>query len=250
VKIVRATLFWIGFGFTTVIATTLLTASYFLPLYLRFRIASSWSWATLKWLKITCNLDYKVEGKENVPKGGAHVVLGNHQSTWETIACNLFFSPAVWVMKKEVLRIPVFGWGARAIQPIAIDRASGKRAVEQVKLVGIKRLKQGYFVVLFPEGTRVLPGKKARYKVGGAVLAEAAKVSVLPFAHNAGKFWHRMQYTKTPGVVRVKIGKPIDTTGLTAQEIMTKVEAWVRTTEIEIAKDAENEKQEAGQNSN
>lgn len=231
----RAVLFWIGFGITSICIMLVLAASYFLPLHFRFKMAGYWARATLFWLRITCNLRYRVEGLENVPKGGRMVVMGNHQSTWETIACNIFFPPAVWVMKKQVLWIPVLGWSARALQPIAIDRTAGRQAVEQLKTIGKKRLAQGYFVMLFPEGTRVEPGKKVRYKIGGAVLAEHAQVPVLPFAHNAGKFWHRKQFTKHPGEVVVKIGKPIDTEGLDATQILEKVEHWIRSTEQEIA---------------
>jgi len=229
----RAVLFWLGFGITSTIAMLILAAFFFLPVRIKFRIVGYWARISLFWLAVTCNLKYRVEGLENVGNGSM-IVMGNHQSTWETIACNLFFPPAVWVMKKQVLSIPVLGWSARALQPIAIDRGAGRKAVEQLKTFGKSRLNHGYFVILFPEGTRVEPGKLVRYKIGGAALAEYAESPILPFAHNAGKFWKRKQFTKLPGEVVVKIGKPIETSGLKTDEIIKKVEDWIRNAQQEI----------------
>lgn len=177
-------------------------------------------------LRVTCGINYRVLGAEHIPKTPS-IVLSKHQSAWETLAFQKIFPPQVWVLKKELLRIPFFGWGLAMTSPIAIDRNTGKAALEQVVEQGMDRLKQGFWVVIFPEGTRIAPGKKGKYRIGGAWLATHTNVQVVPVAHNAGEFWGRNSYIKRPGTITVSIGAPIDPTGMEAGELNAKVEEWI-----------------------
>ncbi|MCA8967724.1 MAG: 1-acyl-sn-glycerol-3-phosphate acyltransferase, partial [Planctomycetes bacterium] len=182
----------------------------------------------------TCGLTFEVLGLENVPAEPA-VVLCKHQSAWETLGLQLVFSPQVWVLKRELLWIPFFGWGLAMMRPIAIDRSAGRRAVEQVVEQGRERLESGNFVVVFPEGTRVPPGYKRRYKQGGATLAQRSGRAVVPVAVNSGEYWPRNSFLKHPGRITMVVGPPIDTTGLGSAQINARAEAWIEDTVARIS---------------
>src|SRR3989344_228648 len=194
----------------------LLTA--ILPFPLRYRIISQWARWQVSLLKILCRLDHRVEGREHLPPGAA-IVMSKHQSAWETIVFQQIFPPQTWVLKRELLWIPLFGWALALLRPIAIDRGAGRQAIEQVIEQGRERLQSGIWVVVFPEGTRVAPGTRRRYGIGGAALAAASGYPVVPVAHNAGSFWPRRGFLKRPGTIRVVIGPVIDSHGKTAEEI-------------------------------
>jgi 1-acyl-sn-glycerol-3-phosphate acyltransferase len=167
-----------------------------------------------------------VVGTENIPDQ-ASIILSKHQSAWETLALQSIFPPQVWVLKRELLRLPFFGWALALSSPIAIDRGTARLALKQLLDQGKDRLAQGFWVVIFPEGTRVAPGTKGRYKVGGAWLATHTGALVVPVAHNAGEFWGRNAFLKYPGTITVSIGKPLDSTGRKADELNSQVEAWI-----------------------
>ena len=192
----------------------------------RYRLVSQWARWQIFLLKILCGLDYRVEGREHLPVGAA-IVMSKHQSAWETIVFQHIFPPQTWVLKRELMWIPLFGWVLALMRPIAIDRGAGRKAVEQVIAQGRARLQSGLWVVVFPEGTRVAPGMRQRYAMGGAVLAAATGYPVVPVAHNAGSFWLRRGFLKRPGTVRVVIGPAIDPRGRQAEEIIKQVEAWI-----------------------
>jgi 1-acyl-sn-glycerol-3-phosphate acyltransferase len=229
----RAILFWFGFSILTILTAILLILTKLVRIPVQFGLVRVWSLVNLKWLKITQGLDFVVEGIENIGTGPA-VVMGNHQSAWETIVCQLYFSPSAWVLKRELLWIPVFGWGLWTMNPIAINRGKGKRAVTQLLEIGNDRLEQNYFILIFPEGTRVPPHKTKKYKMGGALLAEKTRVPVIPFAHNAGHFWPKNSFSVKQGCVKMVIGEPFDTTGMSAEEILRKTETWVRAKQEEL----------------
>ena len=197
-----------------------------LPYRARFWFISRWAWAMLPWLRLCAGVSWQVEGLENIPSRPA-VVMSKHQSTWETLALVRWFSPQSWVLKRELLWLPVFGWALALLRPIAIDRRAGRAAVRQVVAQGRRRLAAGRWVVVFPEGTRAPVGKRLRYRLGGAVLAVEAGVPVVPVAHNAGLFWPRRRIAKRPGVVQVRIGPPIETTGRTPEQVLRQVEDWI-----------------------
>ena len=208
-----------------------------LPFALRYRLISAWARFQLIVLKHLCRLDYRVEGREHLP-GGAAIILSKHQSAWETIAFQGIFPPQTWVLKRELLWIPLFGWALALLRPIAIDRSAGRKAIEQVIEQGRERLQSGIWVVVFPEGTRVAPGTRKRYAIGGAVLAAETGYPVVPVAHNAGSFWLRRGFLKRPGTVRVVIGPVIDPRSQTAEEIIKQAEEWIEMKMVELEKTA------------
>ena len=168
-------------------------------------------------------------GLENMPKE-ACVILSKHQSAWETLFLQDCVPPGaycVFVLKKELLRVPFIGWGLGAMKMISIDRTAGNKALDQVVVQGRERLKNGYYVIVFPEGTRVAPGHTKRYKVGGAYLATHVGCKVVPVAHDAGELWPRQAFLKTPGTVTVSIGPAFDAAGLTEAEVNERAEKWI-----------------------
>jgi 1-acyl-sn-glycerol-3-phosphate acyltransferase len=195
---------------------------FWLPYHAQFAIARSWARILFWVLERLCGLKYVVEGRERIPPGN-NIVLSNHTSAWETVAQFLIFPPQVWVLKRELLWIPFVGWGLKLLRPIAIDRGDGHRAVNQVVEQGKARLADGLWIIIFPEGTRVIAGETRKFGVSGALLAIAAGRSVVPLSHNAGKFWPRRGFLKKPGTIRVIIGEPIPSTGKNPRELNEEV---------------------------
>ncbi|WP_297325462.1 lysophospholipid acyltransferase family protein [Nitrosomonas sp.] len=200
----------------------------------RYRVTSSWTMIMLFLLRHLCGIRYQIIGAEHIPKTPS-IVLSKHQSAWETLAFQKIFPPQVWVLKKELLRIPFFGWGLAMTSPIAIDRSAKKKALEQIVEQGKDRLQQGFWIVIFPEGTRIPPGQRGKYRIGGAWLATHTNVPVVPVAHNAGELWGRNSFVKHPGTITVSIGEPIDPTGMEAGELNAKVEAWIEAEMLRIS---------------
>lgn len=223
----RATLFWIVFAPVTIVWGAFLgTAGWLFPAAWRYQIARSWCAVSIWALRLICGVRWRVEGRENLPDE-AVIFFSKHQSTWETLGLVVLLPPHVHVLKRELLKLPFFGWGLAAVRPIAIDRGAGRAAVEQMVSQGRERLVAGRCVMIFPEGTRVRPGETARYRMGGAVLAAETGTSVVPIAHNAGELWPRHSFLKWPGEITVAIGPPIDTHGKIADEINTEARQWI-----------------------
>jgi len=197
-----------------------------LPARVRWHVVTSWSRLVVAAAKHLCGIRYRVLGEAR-PDGGPFVVLAKHQSAWETLALQAILPPHVWVVKKQLLWVPFFGWGLATLLPIAIDRAAGVRALKQILEQGRDRLGRGFSIVIYPEGTRVRPGERRKYQVGGAWLASHARTPVLPIAHNAGHLWPRGSFLKYPGTITVSIGEPIATAGRKPEEINRDVEDWI-----------------------
>ena len=171
----------------------------------------------------------KVIGLENMPQEPC-VILSKHQSAWETMTLQDYVPKGaycVFVLKKELLRVPLIGWGLGAMKMISIDRSAGKEALDKVVEQGRERLNSGFYVIIFPEGTRVAPGTTKRYKSGGAYLATRVGCKVVPVAHDAGEFWPRQAFVKRPGTVTLSIGPAFDATGLTEAEVNRRAEEWI-----------------------
>lgn len=199
-----------------------------------YRYAAAWSRLNLWTLRRLCRLDYTVEGLENIPDRNA-VLYWKHQSVFEIMASTQMFPRQTWVAKRELLWVPFFGWGFALLKPIAINRGAGRAAVKQVMKQGAERLAEGVWVVIFPEGTRVLPGQTRRYGVSGAALASRTGHPVVPVAHNAGDFWPRRGWRKRPGTIRVVIGPPIEPEGRDAAEINRLARDWIEATMARIS---------------
>jgi len=226
VLIVRAWLFYVGLFALTIPFSLLAILLIPLPAVVRSRWVSGWAHAVMWWLRVTCNLRYEVTGREHIPATPS-VILSKHQSAWETIALQSIFPPQVWVLKRELLMIPFFGWGLWAVGSIPIDRSSGREALKKLVNHGKDRLKRGLWVVIFPEGTRTAPGARGKYHIGGAWLASHTETTVVPVAHNAGRYWRKNSILKYPGVIQVVIGQPIDTAGLKPDAVNKQVEDWI-----------------------
>jgi 1-acyl-sn-glycerol-3-phosphate acyltransferase len=195
---------------------------FWLPYSSQFAIARTWARLVFWSLERICGLKWSIEGRENIPAGN-HIVMSNHTSAWETIAQFLIFPPQVWVLKRELLWIPFVGWGLKLLRPIAINRGEGHRAVNQVIEQGKARLADGLWVIIFPEGTRVVAGETRKFGVSGALLAIAAEKMVVPLSHNAGTFWPRRGFLKKPGTIRVIIGEPIRAAGKSPRDLNEEI---------------------------
>ncbi|MBU1224700.1 MAG: 1-acyl-sn-glycerol-3-phosphate acyltransferase [Gammaproteobacteria bacterium] len=196
--------------------------------HVRYQLITGYN-RTVIWLaRWVLGIRYVVEGREHLPSQPA-IILAKHQSAWETVAFLFLFPPVSPVIKQELLSIPLFGWAFRMLSPIAIDRGAGREALKQIVKQGRDKLAQGFWVLVFPEGTRVSPGEKGRYGIGGSWLAAETGAPVVPVAHNAGEVWPKNAFIKRPGTVTVRIGPAIDSTGKSAAEITRAVEAWIET---------------------
>jgi len=197
-----------------------------LPRLARYRVISGWSRLVVWLARAICGIRYRVEGREHLPRRPA-VILAKHQSAWETLAFQEIFPPQVHLLKRELLYIPFFGWGLALMSPIAIDRARGVTALRRLARKGAERLAQGFWIVVFPEGTRVRPGERRPYRVGGAWLAVHAGAPVVPVAHDAGRYWPRRSFVKYPGCVTVRIGPAIEARGRDPYAITAEAERWI-----------------------
>ena len=205
---------------------------WFLPVSYTDRLARRWGRRNVWLQRVICGLDVNAVGLENLPQSGPCILMSKHQSAWETIALRgLLRADQSWVLKYELTRIPIFGWGLRLAKAIPIDRSAGRRAVLTLVEQGLDRLEQGRCVIIFPEGTRTAPGERRKYGLGGAVLAERSGVPVVPLAHNAGVFWRRRGVKKYPGTVQLVVGPAIQSAGKKAGAIMAEVEDWIETTQ-------------------
>ena len=202
---------------------------FLVPRLPRYRFITLWGRGVIFLARWVLGIRHRIIGLEHVPEGQA-VLLAKHQSAWETIAFQQIFPPLSFVLKKSLLHIPFFGWGLAAFSPIAIDRGAGREALKQIEAQGKERLSQGFWVLVFPEGTRVAPGEMGNYQVGGPWLAVKAGVPVVPVAHNAGRLWPKNAFIKHPGEITVVIGPPIPTQGRKPGEVLAETQAWIEDT--------------------
>jgi 1-acyl-sn-glycerol-3-phosphate acyltransferase len=223
---IRSSIYWLLMVLSGAVIGFLTVFTYPFPVDTRFRFARSWAVLNLWLLRHICKLTYTVDGLENITSEGV-VVLCKHQSTWDTMILQVILPPVRWVLKRELLRVPFFGWGLAMMKPIAIDRSAGRKAVAQLIEQGRPMLDQGYWVIVFPEGTRTHPGEKKRYKQGGSILAVETGHPVVPIAHNAGEFWPRHSFLKWPGTISLRIGPVIDTRDKTAEQVTELAHDWI-----------------------
>jgi 1-acyl-sn-glycerol-3-phosphate acyltransferase len=198
-----------------------------LPLRARYRLTVGWPRLAIWGAKVFCGIRWRIIGRENLPDGPA-IVLSKHQSAWETLFYPAYMPREVcFVYKRELHRVPFFGWGLALLRMIPIDRARGRDAFEQVVTQGQRRLDEGRWPLLFPEGTRIAPGVRARFKSGGALLAVRTGTGVVPIAVNSGECWRRNAFVKRPGLITVSIGPVISSEGLAADELNRRVQDWI-----------------------
>jgi 1-acyl-sn-glycerol-3-phosphate acyltransferase len=196
------------------------------PYRVRYYVVTRWTFAMLRWLELTCSIHCNIIGQENIPLEPC-IIASKHQSAWETLALQKLFYPQTWVLKRELLWIPFFGWGLWLLEPIAINRKAGRKALTQLVEQGRERLEAKRWVVIFPEGTRVPPGERRPYGVGAAALAKKTGFPLLPITHNAGEFWPKRGFLKYPGTITLRIGQPFTADNASVEHINQRLEAWL-----------------------
>ena len=194
----------------------------------RYRLITGYNHIVISLARWVLGIRYVVEGREHLPQTST-IIQAKHQSAWETVAFLCLFPPVSPVIKQELLKVPFFGWGFRLLNPIAIDRSAGREALKQIVRQGKEKLAAGFWVLVFPEGTRVAPGEKGKYGIGGSWLAAETGTPVVPIAHNAGEVWPKNAFIKRPGTITVRIGPVISAEGKTASELTRAVESWIET---------------------
>lgn len=179
--------------------------------------------------RLICGVKFELIGKDNLPKDRrlGHVVMANHQSTWETFYLQLVFAPNTVILKRELVFIPFFGWALALMRPIFIDRNDKRSAMGQVLSKGVERLQAGEDILIFPEGTRMPVDHQKAFSKGGAVLAHKAGVDIIPVAHNAGLCWPARSFIKYPGLITVSVGPAISTKDRSYREALAEAENWV-----------------------
>ena len=227
VPFLRSLVFMILMALVTVIWSGVCMLAAPLPYNKRYFVTSRWNVFMIWCAKWICGINYQFKGYENFPDSPA-VILSKHQSAWETIflLANLP-RPLVFVFKKEILYIPFFGWGIALLRMIPIDRKQGKNAFKSVVAHGKRRLNDGQWIIMFPEGTRIPVGQQGKYKSGGTRLAVETGAVVVPIALNSGECWPKNSFIKRPGTITVSVGKPISPEGKTPDELMEQVEQWI-----------------------
>jgi 1-acyl-sn-glycerol-3-phosphate acyltransferase len=222
----RSAVFWLW----QILITLIMGAPVILGGLFSFRVgyyfAIMWNRLNVLGLKYICGVTWQIDGLENIPKTPC-VVLSKHQSTWETYFLPTLFYPAVYVAKKSLLWIPIFGWALYVLKFIMIDRSSGRSAIQQMCEQAADRLGRGRWIIVFPEGTRRPVGSKPNYRIGGAMIAQDVPCDVLPVALNAGEFWPRMGFIKWPGTITVSIGPVISSENKPAAQILSETQDWI-----------------------
>lgn len=232
----RSLIYNLFMGGTALLFSVPVALTFFLPSgnLVGHRIARQWvAWQFFA-LRHVCRLTYRVQGLENIPRENA-ITYWKHQSAWETMAQLLVFPAQSWVLKRELLWLPLIGQAIQALEPIAINRKLRHTAVKQVLAQGQARINAGLWVAIFPEGTRMPPGTTRRYGLSGALLATQTSRPIIPVAHNAGDFWKRNAFLKYPGTVQIRIGKPVYAQGHRPEEINAEVQAWIEAQMREIS---------------
>ena len=225
-SVVRSLVFAVLQTALTILFSLVALLSFPFSAHARYRLITGYNHTVIWLARWVLGIRYVVEGREHLPAQPA-VILAKHQSAWETVAFLFLFPPVSPVIKQELLKVPFFGWAFRMLSPIAIDRAAGREALKQIVRQGKDKLAQGFWVLVFPEGTRVAPGEKGRYGIGGAWLAAESGAPVVPVAHNAGEVWPKNAFVKRPGTITVRIGPAIDSREKSAAELTRAVEAWI-----------------------
>ena len=234
----RTVLFYLLLSTSSLVWGTLsLFVAPLLPFHLRYRaIVQPWCRLAVWLAWRVAGIRYEVHGLENIPDRPC-VILAKHQSTWETFFLSGLFSPLSQVLKRELLLVPFFGWVLALMRPIAIDRNNPKLALKQLAEKGRKHLREGNWVLVFPEGTRVPVGQMGKFSRGGTALAVNAGLPVLPVAHNAGHFWPKQGWAKYPGTIQVIIGSPLQADGegpRAISELNQRAERWIHERMAEI----------------
>ncbi len=223
----RSLLYFLGSMIVLGLLVTTAFALFFIPIKARYAILVNWSKFCIWWLRITLNIKLKVIGRENIPTTPC-VIVSNHQSTWESIGLQQVFPRQTWVLKRELLLIPVFGWGLAMLKPIVINRGEKLKALKKIIKQGADRINEKIFVVVFPEGTRQPYGKLGEYQKGGISIAKKTGCDISPVYHNAGRAWPKGSFIKYPNTITVVIGSPISVKGKSTTTLTKEIRDWTK----------------------
>ncbi|GKT11914.1 MAG: 1-acyl-sn-glycerol-3-phosphate acyltransferase [Thiomicrorhabdus sp.] len=224
----RSVVFAFGQGGTLILFSVIGQFTRPFSIKTRYHFMHYWARFCLVWLRWTCGVSYQVHGRENIKTDQAGLILSRHESAWETLALQEIFPRQAYVLKRELLKIPFFGWGMALLNPIAIDRGAGRKALNQLIKQGKSRLEQGDWVVVFPEGTRMPPQQLGKVNIGGSMLASKANAPVYLVAHNAGSCWPKNSFIKRPGVIDIYISPALDVSEMSVAEINAEAEQWFK----------------------
>ena len=224
----RSLLFYLGYiPFVSGFSLLSCTLGLLLPIQSRQTLATTGNWLINEWLKLSCGIRVEIIGAENIPPSPV-VILSNHQSPWETFYLQRRFRPVSTILKKELLKIPFFGWGLASVRPIAIDRSNPRQAIKEVMRQGKDRINEGMCVIVYPEGTRMAYGEYGGYARSGASLAIEANVPILAVAHNAARHWPAKKFLKYPGTITIIFREPVFPANKTNKELTQIVEQWIK----------------------
>ena len=221
----RSLLYFVGSIISLILISFISLFLVFTSYHTRQKFISQWAIFCIWWLKITVNIKTKVIGQENILHSPC-IIISNHQSTWETLAFQTIFPPHTWVLKRELLWFPVFGWSLALLNPIIINRGDKLNAIKKVIRQGSDRLKKGISIVIYPEGTRQPYKQLGAYQNGGSAIAKKTGHSIVPVYHNAGKLWAKGSFIKKPGEITVVIGKAISNSDLKPSEVTERIRHW------------------------
>jgi len=224
----RSVLFALGQSITLVLFSVLGQLTRPFSFKTRYAFMHHWAKFCIFLVRVTCGVKYRIHGEENIDRSQTGLILSRHESAWETMAFQVIFPRHAYVLKRELLKVPFFGWGMKLLNPIAIDRSAGRKALNQLVSEGVERLHGEDWVVVFPEGTRMPAGELGKINIGGAMLASKAKVPVYLVAHNAGSCWPKNSFIKKPGTIDVYISKPLDVSEMKTAELNQKTEEWFK----------------------
>ena len=213
--------------------TTIIISLYFFISTKRLQwLGAMWIKVVLNTLKFLCGVSWKVEGIENIPNTPC-IVVSNHQGQWESFFLQTLFIPSTSIIKKELLLIPLFGWALRCMKPITLNRLNRVSSLKKVIKKGVIKLKNGFSIILFPEGTRISPEKGIQpFARSCGLLSVKSGFPVLPICHNSGKYWKNKKFIKSPGKVVLRIGEPI--LGRDPKVITNDAYNWVKNNYEEI----------------
>lgn len=223
--LIRSLIYFLGMFVFAFIVFLIAMATALFSFNIRYKVISQWAIFNIWWLGITCNIKFNVVGVENIPNS-ACIIISNHQSTWESFAFQKIFAQQTWVLKQELLWIPIFGWGLAMLKPIVINRGEKIKALKKVIKQGTDRINENIFVVVFPEGTRQPYGQLGEYQKGGISIAKKTGCDISPVYHNAGRAWPKGSFIKYPNTITVVIGKPISVEGKSATTLIKEIRDW------------------------
>lgn len=234
--VVRSLAFNVIFYLNLIVWMVVILPVLLLPRYILVAIIRAWANFNFGLLRTIAGIDVEVRGRNKIPPG-ACLVAAKHQSVWETFALFAFFDDPCFILKRELMWIPFFGWYARKDRLIAVDRGSRSAALRGMKDAAHRELSAHRQIVIFPEGTRRAPGAEPAYKYGVVALYTSLNVPCVPIALNSGLFWPRRQFVRKPGTIVIEILDPI-VPGMEKSEFAACLEHTIETASARLIEEA------------